>query len=160
MLSLMLLQAVASPDWVGPTVAISLAVLAFTVLVIAIVLGVVMIRLLRQIRRGGELVDVLRDDLGRTMKSVRRLTDQAQDILVIVRQEAGAYAQTGRRLRRQVTRGADRLQEKLTDLETLYEVVEEELEGTALDLAATLRAARSGNGMLGRVRRLVTPARR
>jgi hypothetical protein len=91
---------------------------------------------------------------------VRRLTEQGQDVLAVVRQEAGSYAQVGRRLRRQVLRGADRIQARLQDLESLYDVVHEEVEDTALDVAAALRAARSGNGMLGRVRRLLVPGRR
>lgn len=160
MLSVMVIQAGTSQAWVGPTVAISLAVLALSFLGIAITVAVIGFRLGGQARRVGLLVDGLQGDLGRTLKAVRRLTDQAQDILVLVRHEAGAYAQTGRRLRRQVTRGADRIQEKLADLEALYDVVHEEVEGTALDVAATLRSVRSGNGMLGRVRRLVTAARR
>jgi hypothetical protein len=48
---------------------------------------------------------------------------------------------------------------KLEDLETLYDVVHGEVEDAALDLAATLRAVRGGNGMLGRVRRVLAAGR-
>jgi hypothetical protein len=48
---------------------------------------------------------------------------------------------------------------KLEELETLYDVVHDEVEGAALDLAATLRSVRRGNGMLGRVRRILVPSR-
>jgi hypothetical protein len=44
-------------------------------------------------------------------------------------------------------------------LETLYDVVHDEVEGAALDMAAALRSVRRGNGMLGRVRRLLVPSR-
>jgi hypothetical protein len=37
--------------------------------------------------------------------------------------------------------------------------VHDEVEGTVLDVAAGLRSVRRGNGMLGRVRRLLVPSR-
>jgi hypothetical protein len=48
---------------------------------------------------------------------------------------------------------------KLQEVETLYDVVHDEVEGAALDVAATLRSLRRGNGMLGRVRRILVPSR-
>jgi hypothetical protein len=56
-------------------------------------------------------------------------------------------------------RAVDRLEEKLQDLETLYDVVHDEIEGSALDLAGALRSLRRGNGVLGRVRRMLVPSR-
>ena len=58
-----------------------------------------------------------------------------------------------------MTRGVDRLEAKLADLETLYDLVHDEIEDTALDVAAALRSVRRGNGVLGRVRRLLVPGR-
>jgi hypothetical protein len=37
--------------------------------------------------------------------------------------------------------------------------VHDVVEGTALDVAAALRSVRRGNGMIGRVRRLLVPSR-
>jgi hypothetical protein len=79
--------------------------------------------------------------------------------MVLVRHETGAFAQTARRLRRKTVRAADRIEAKLQDLETLYDVVHDEVEETALDVAAGLRSLRRGNGMLGRVRRMLVPSR-
>ena len=153
-------QVVAAPGWVGPVTAISLAVMAGAL--VALVSGVllVLMRLRHPIERLNELLQGVQGDLGETLANVRRLTEQGQDVLAVVRQEAGSYVQAGRRLRRQVLRGADRIQTRLEDLESLYDVVHEEVEDTALDVAAALRAVRSGNGVLGRVRRLLVPARR
>lgn len=153
-------QAAAAPGWVGPVTAISLAVMAAAL--VALVGGVLLtlMRLRPPIERMTELMQGLQGDLGDTLGNVRRLTEQGQDVLAVVRQEAGSYAQAGRRLRRQVLRGADRIQSRLEDLESLYDVVHEEVEDTALDVAAALRSARRGNGMLGRVRRLLVPSRR
>jgi hypothetical protein len=159
MATLALLQAAATPGWVGPTMAISLAIIAASILGLALVAGVVTLRLAGQVRKVGTLVDGLQDDLRQTLTTVRRLTEQGQDLVVLLRHEAGAYAQTGRRLRRKMVRGVDRMESKLTDLETLYDLVHDEVEDTALDVAAALRSARAGNGMLGRVRRLLVPGR-
>jgi hypothetical protein len=101
----------------------------------------------------------LQDDAAQALKAVRRLTEQGQDLMVLVRHEAGAFAQTSRRVRRKVVRGVDRVEEKLADLETLYDLVHGEVEDAALDVAATLRSVRRGNGMLGRVRRLLVAGR-
>ena len=100
-----------------------------------------------------------RNPVPQTLKACRRLTEQAQDLMVLVRHEAGALAQTSRRVRRKVVRGVDRMEGKLSDLETLYDLVHGEVEDAALDVAATLRSVRRGNGVLGRVRRLLAAGR-
>jgi uncharacterized protein YoxC len=156
---LALVQVSASPEWVGPTMAISLAVIALSFLGIALALAIAALKLTGQVKKVGTLVDGLQDDIARTLKAVRRLTEQGQDVMVVVRQETGAFAQTGRRLRRKLVRAADRVEVKLEELETLYDVVHDEVEGTALDVAAALRSVRRGNGMIGRVRRLLVPSR-
>jgi uncharacterized protein YoxC len=159
MMTIAFVQAAATPAWVGPTVAISLAVLALSFLGLAIAVAVAALKLAGQVRKVGTLVDGLQDDVARTLKSVRSLTEQGQDIMLLVRHETGAFAQTARRLRRKAVRAADRIEIKLEELETLYDVVHDEVEGAALDMAAALRSVRRGNGMLGRVRRLLVPSR-
>ena len=160
MVTLSLLQAAATPAWVGPTVAISLAVIALSVLGMAIVLGRSVLKLVAHRKRIAAVFDTLQEDAQQAIVAARRLTEQAQDLMVLVRHEAGAFAETSRRVRRKVVRGVDRVEERLADLETLYDVVHDEVEDTALDVAAALRSARQGNGMIGRVRRLLVPSRR
>jgi outer membrane murein-binding lipoprotein Lpp len=159
MTTLALLQAGEVPGWVGPTMAISLAVIALSVVGMAIGVAFAALKTASQVRKLGTVVDGLQDDVAQALTSVRRLTEQGQDLLVLVRHEAGAFAQTSRRVRRKVVRGVDRLEDKLSDLETLYDLVHHEVEDTALDVAAALRSARRGNGMLSRVRRLLVPGR-
>jgi uncharacterized protein YoxC len=139
--------------------AISLAVIALSFLGIALAVAIAALKLSAQVKKIGTLINGLQDDVTRTLKAVQRLTEQGQDLMVVVRQETGAFAQTSRRLRRKLVRAADRIEVKLEELETLYEVVHDEVEGTALDVAAALRSVRRGNGMLGRVRRLLVPSR-
>jgi outer membrane murein-binding lipoprotein Lpp len=159
MRTLALLQAGAPHDWVGPVMAISLAIIALSFLTVAGAVAFAALKLSGQVRKIAAIVDGLQDDVGRTLKTVRRLTEQAQDVMVLVRHEAGAFAQTGRRLRRKTVRAVDRVETKLQELETLYDVVHDEVEGAALDAAAALRSLRRGNGMLGRVRRILVPSR-
>ena len=159
MMAIALVQVSASPEWVGPIMAISLAVMALSFLGIALALAIAALKLTGQVKKVGTLVDGLQDDIARTLKAVRHLTEQGQDVMVVVRQETGAFAQTGRRLRRKLVRAADRVEIKLEELETLYDVLHDEVEGTALDVAAALRSVRRGNGMIGRVRRLLVPSR-
>lgn len=160
MMTLALVQVAATPDWVGPTVAISLVVIAVTIVGVAAVQAYTALRIVAEVRKVSTMIQGHQEDVTQALAGARRLTDQAQDLLVLVRQEIGAFTQTSRRIRRKLVRGVDNIEAKLTDLETLYDLVHEEVEDTALDVAAALRTSREGNGMLGRVRRLIVPSRR
>lgn len=160
LLILAMLQAVGGPGWVGPVVAVSLLVVALAFLGIAVGILIVASRLIEPVHQLSRVIQSLQDDLAGALKGIRQVTEQSQDLLSVVRNEAGAFAHTSRRLRRQVLRGAERIQTRLTDLETLYDVVHEEVEETALDVAAALRTVRTGSGVLGRIRRLLVPRRR
>jgi uncharacterized protein YoxC len=159
MWTLALLQVGTTPDWVGPTVAVSLAVLALSFLGMALAVAIAAFRVAEQVKKVAALVNGLQDDISSTLKGVRSLTEQAQEVMLLVRHEAGAFSQTARRLRRKTVRAVDRIEAKLQDLETLYDVVHDEIEGSALDLAAALRSLRRGHGVLGRVRRILVPSR-
>jgi methyl-accepting chemotaxis protein len=160
LLILAIWQAGTAQNWVGPTMAIALVIIALSFVAVAAALVVVLSRLVQPLLELSRVIHNLQDDLSWAVKGMRQLTDQSQELLALVRQEAGAFAHAGRRLRRQVVKGADRIQSKLEDLETLYDVVHEEVEDTALDVAAVLRSVRQGNGVLGRIRRLLVSRRR
>lgn len=160
MMTLALVQVAATPDWVGPTAAISLVVIAVTIVGTAAVLAYVALRIMGETRKLSTMIQGHQEDVAQALAGARRLTDQGQDLLVLVRQEIGAFTQTSRRIRRKLVRGVDNIEAKLADLETLYDLVHEEVEDTALDVAAALRTSRQGNGMLGRVRRMIVPSRR
>ncbi|MBA3318984.1 MAG: hypothetical protein H0T50_12965 [Gemmatimonadales bacterium] len=160
MMTLPLLQAGVTAEWVGPTAAIALVVIALSILGGAVVVAIAALRIAGETRKLGTMLQGYQEDITQSLAGVRRLTDQGQDLLVLVRQEIGAFTQTSRRIRRKLVRGVDSLETKLADLETLYDLVHEEVEDTALDVAAALRTSRQGHGMLGRVRRLLVPSRR
>jgi hypothetical protein len=160
LVTLAILQTVLAPGWVGPTVAIALVVVALSFVGIATGILVVASRLIEPVQQLSRVIQSLQDDLAWSLKGLRQLTEQSQELLTVVRGEAGAFAQTSRRLRRKLIKGADRIQTRLADLETLYDVVHEEVEETALDVAAALRSVRRGSGVLARIRRLLVPNRR
>ncbi len=154
-----LLQVAAGPAWVGPTMALSLALIALCFLGVTSALAIAALRLSGEVKKLGGMVGGLQEDVAQSLASVRRLTEQGQDLMVLVRHEAGALAQTSRRVRRKLVRGVDRVEDKLSDLETLYDLVHGEVEDAALDVAATLRSVRRGNSMIGRVRRMLVASR-
>jgi hypothetical protein len=129
------------PGWVGPVIAISL-------LIIAIVMAGAAIGVLFALKGIKDQVD-----------QQRNLLKEWRELLDVVKDEAGAVIRTSRGLRRAVVKGVRRAQDKLLDLETLYDVVYEEVEDTALDAASTLRRLRTGGSVLARIRRLVIPGR-
>lgn len=127
--------------WVGPTMAVSLAVLALSFAVIAIMAAVIGSRTLRAGRRIEEAAD-----------ATRGLAAKVQD-------EVTELVRTSQRLRFEVDRGVRKAKRRLQDLDAVAEVVQEEIEETALDVAATLRTVRVGRGVLGRITRLLRKRR-
>ncbi len=158
--TLALLQIDQTPTWVGPTIAISLAVIALSIVAAAVAAAIAALRLSGQARKIAEVVDGLQDDVAQAVKAARQLTEQAQDLMVPSGTRPAPMLRLVGGMRRKVVRGVDRIEGRLADLESLYNVVHDEVEDTALDVAAALRSVRRGNGMLGRVRRLLVASRR
>lgn len=131
----------ALPGWVGPTIAISLAVIAVVFAGFAVAALFALKALQAQVEHQ------------------RAMLAEGRELLDTVKTEVGALVRTSRGVRKAVVRGVRRAQDKLTDLETLYDVVYDEVEDTALDAASALRRLRRGGSVLARLRRLVIPGR-
>jgi len=118
------------PTWVGVVSALSLAIIALAALVgaaaiIAAALGV------------RAAIKALRTVAGPALADVRQL-------IGAIKTEADALLDTSHDIRHRIVRAADAAEERLTDLDALAEVMQEELEETALDAAATLQNVRRG----------------
>ncbi|MFN0177229.1 MAG: hypothetical protein ACKVZ0_00405 [Gemmatimonadales bacterium] len=148
------------PGWVGPTIAISLAIIALAVLGTAVGAYLIARRAVDQSRALAKEFAELRQEIRPTVEAVNRLATTGSDVGGRVRDEALALVDTSRRLRRSLLHGARRVRGRLEDLDALYEVVHGEVEETALDVAATLRSVRTGASALSRIKRLITRARR
>lgn len=146
--------------WIGPTMAISLALIAACFLGIA---AAVAIALKEAVERGQSLAKELaelRHDLGPTLKALNRLGTGGAEVVELAQEEVREIIYTTRRLRKDVEKSVTRARRRLADFEAVVEVVQEEVEETALDLGAALRTVRTGTGVIGRLRRLVLPRRR
>ncbi len=118
------------PTWVGVVSAISLVLIALAALVTAGALTVAALGV-------RTAVNALKGFAGPAIADVRQL-------IASIKTEADALVGASRDVRQRIVRAADAAEERLTDLDSLAEVMQEELEDTALDAAATLRNVRRG----------------
>ncbi len=148
-----LLQAAAVPGWVGPTMAISLVVIALAFLVIAAATALAARKAAHEMQQLARVIESLRVDLSPAIAVVQSVSGEGKRLVGLVGDEAEELVRTSRELRQG-------LRERLANLEAIYEVLEEEVEETAVDVAVTLRTFRSGAGWFGRLRRLLGGGRR
>jgi|RhiMetdeSRZDD1v2_1073273.scaffolds.fasta_scaffold705237_2 hypothetical protein len=141
------------PGWIGPTVAISLAVIALAFAVIGLGTAVVALKVSREISGLSKLIARLRGEITPALMAIRRVADTGADLSDEIRDEAKEYLLVSRGVREDLQKGVRKVKRKLDDLDALYEVVHDEVEETALDVAAGLRSVRNGAGMVGRIRR-------
>jgi uncharacterized protein YoxC len=134
------------PTWVAVVTGISLAILALAA--IAIALAAVTAALACR-----ALVRLVHGLAGPAVSDVRQL-------VATLRAEAEGVAATSRDLRERLVRAADAAEARLADLDALFEVVQEEVEAAALDVAATLRTVRRGLGLLEWGRRALQRGRK
>ncbi len=154
-----MLQSV-DPGWVGPTMAVSLVVIALAFFSIAVALLIAG----RELgKAGGDLtreVHELRHELEPVIRSVGRLAEKGEALSEQLGGEMREILETSRRTRFSFERGVKQAQRRLQDFDALVEVVQEEVEETALDASAALRNARNAGGAIGMVRRLLVRGRR
>lgn len=118
------------PTWVGVVSALSLAIIALAALVgagaiVAAALGV------------RAAVKALKGFAGPAIADVRQL-------IASIKNEADALVGASRDVRQRIVNAADAAEERLTSLDALAEVMQQELEETAIDAAATMRDVRRG----------------
>jgi hypothetical protein len=118
------------PTWVGVVSAISLAIIAVAALVAAAAIIAAALGVRAAVR-------ALKGFAGPAIADVRQLIGS-------IRTEADALVGASRDVRKRIVRAADAAEERLTSLDALAEVMQEELEDTALDAAATMRNVRRG----------------
>lgn len=135
------------PGWVGPTMAISLAIVALSFLAIAGVVLVTARAASRQIKDVGEVVRQLRGDLSPALQSFREIVEEGREIAGEVTDEAHAIVRSSRQFR-------EGFGDRLANMEALYDVLEEEVQETALTVASTLRTFRSRADWFSRLRAL------
>jgi hypothetical protein len=118
------------PTWVGVVSALSLAIIA----VAALVAAAAVIAAALGVRAALKAIKQL---AGPAISDVRQL-------ITSIKTEADALVGTSRDVRQRIVRAADAAEDRLTDLDALAEVMQGELEETALDAAATMKDVRRG----------------
>jgi methyl-accepting chemotaxis protein len=118
------------PLWAAALAALSLAVIALAAVVAA----------------GSALATAL--GMRGFLRAVEHLTGPAlsdvRGLIDTIRTEADAIAGTSRDIRLRIVKAADAAQDRLGDLGAVLDVMQEEVEDTVLDVAATARNVRRG----------------
>lgn len=146
--------------WVGPTVAISLVVVAAAFIVMAVVFVMTMRALRDTSNAVAATVDRLEEDAAPALQAIKEVAADGREVSALIRKEAASVVRTSKRLRKGIRRGSERVEERLEDLDALYEVVYDEVEDTALGVASTLRTAKGARAMLKPISRLWRRRRR
>jgi methyl-accepting chemotaxis protein len=146
--------------WIGPTVAISLLIIAICVL--GVVVGVLIAgrHLAAKSEHLATELSGLREELGPALRALNRMGEGGAEVAQLAKEEMREIVSVTRRVRKDVEKTSKRLRHRVEDFDALLEIVQEEVEETALDVTAALRTARTGSGMIGQLRRLVKPRRR
>ena len=118
------------PTWVGVVSAMSLAAIALAALAAAVALTAMALRVQQFLRLVEQLAGPAVDD--------------TRQLVATIKSEADALVGTSRDIRGRILRAADAAEIRLDDLGALLEVVQDEVEETAVDVAATVRDVRRG----------------
>lgn len=143
------------PGWIGPTMAVSLVLIAGCIALMT----AVMVRAAREAHASTEglqrALAEFRERVDPVLDSISTLTETGTETLDLARREVEEVVTTSRMVRSEVEHGLRRARRRLADFDALVEVMQEEVEETAIDVAAALRTVRASRGMLGGVRRLL-----
>lgn len=159
-MNLALLLQAAMPGWVGPTAAVSLVFIALSFVAIAMALLAAGRGALKATSDLREEIHGLREEIGPALQAVNRVAGKVEGISDQVAGEVREVLETSRRTRYNIERGIKRAQDRLEDFDALVEVVQEEVEETALDATAAIRTVRTAGGAVGLLRRLLVRGRR
>lgn len=140
-------------EWPQVVTALSTAAIALLLALPAVASFLLFGELRRAVRALERFGDTLEKEVVPTVQSARNVVQQASHVAVTVRTEVEGMAETSRDLRARVKRAADATEERLADLETLLDILYQEVEDTALDVAAALRTTRRGASVFSAMKR-------
>ncbi|SRR6266576_1406478 len=133
------------PTWAAVVSAVSLAVIAVAALAVAA-------GILAAQRQFARLLSTLESHAGPALQDVQRL-------VASIRTEAENITGTSKDLRIRIVHAADAAQARLTELDALLDVIQDEVEDATVDFAATVRTIRRGASVLS-LGELLLPSRR
>ncbi len=139
--------------WAEAITAISTAIIALVVLGVGGMLLALQRDLRVLMRTLDRTVDHLDRDARPALDSARKLVDDASHLVSAVRSETDGILHSSKDVRKRMERLVDRTEERLHDLDALIDVVQTEVEETALDVAAALRTTRRGASVFRTMKR-------
>lgn len=128
-----------APGWVGPTIALSLVIVAVSFLVmggVVLAIGLALRKHTRQVSR-----------------QIETVATEARAITTRFRGELEGIAELSTEARAKLRGAIDTAEGRLRDLDALVEVLQEEAEDTALDVAAIVRTVRRSGSIFGAARK-------
>ena len=140
-------------QWTDVVIALSTAAIAILLAVPAIASFFLFRELRKSIRALEGFAQTLQKEVVPAIQSARAVVQQGTELAGTVKGEVDNIVESSRDIRARVKRAADAAEVRLTDLETLLDVVYEEVEETALDVASALRTTRRGAGVFSAMRR-------
>lgn len=146
--------------WVGPTMAVSLVIVALSFLAGAVGILLTARGLGQVMQRMAHSLELLHTELVPTLNALKEMADDGKALAQTMRDEVTAITGTSQKLREGLESGALHVQDRLEYLESLYDVVEEELTETAIDVTSALHTVRRGVGLAGAVGGLLGLRRR
>jgi uncharacterized protein YoxC len=129
------------------------AVTALSVAIIALMFVVLAIAALIWLRDAGRLMSRLEAFAAVLERDGPAMLESARTIVSSLREEVGQVVATSREVRERIKGTAGSLDERVRDFEAVLDVLQDEVEETALDVAAALRATRRGTSLLGAMKR-------
>ncbi len=87
------------------------------------------------------------------IQSLRTMISDASGVVATVKEEVDGLADTSKGIRKRAERAATSIDDRLHDIEALVDVVQQEVEDTALDITAAIRTTRRGGKLFKRMRR-------
>ena len=129
------------PAWVAPTVAVSLVIIAASMLTVGAVVLFIGVGLRKRTR-----------DLSAQLSA---LTSDAKTVAARLRHEIDGFADISTEARLKLKGAMSAVETRLQDLDALAEVVQEEVQETALSAASLLRTVRRSGKVLGAARRVM-----
>jgi methyl-accepting chemotaxis protein len=148
------------PGWIGPTIAISLLVMALCTVGLTLAALVVFREVLQGAKSVSSELQELRAELGPMIRALNRFGEAGTEVVDIARQEIREVVAASQDLRADIRRARRRAGRRLADLDAFVEVMQEEIEETGIAAATAMRSLRAGGGVAGQVGRMLVSRRR
>jgi len=139
--------------WAEAVTAISAAIIAISLVIGGFFTTMLLIELRKLLIQLNAITKTLDEDGKPALVSLRSVVDDASDVVATVKSEVEGLAETSKDIRKRAERAAASIDDRLHDIEALVDVVQEEVEETALDVAAAVRTTRRGGKLFRRMKR-------